>query len=399
MNDEGVLVSSSIDSAGRAGKVLLGIVSVGTAVAGGLLGAPGAFGALAGQFRVRGTTQLPETPTEDQDPVIAAYAIAFPDVYFARAAVAELVQELAQRTTSAARDLAETDEGPEATDALHVLRARERALAFARSEAARLDAHFDAWRATTVSTRMATYELVIDLDEIRVAAVEIGADGRPQFPNSDPTIASSVARMKKIWGDLGVLVLVDGPRGKPQQLAEPIDNTLLVRVPRRVTLSLYTRAETDRGGPTPTDAAAVLIDSRPYLVMDELCEIQAIRLRKSLWAKRTSSLAFSNIGALSGLATTQTAAAAALAETAQAIPGTIATSLEQSTRTYTDVAAARSRAIDERLVELNRLVALKQQEIALAGMYATAGQAADLARLKQDVEILQQRKALADTAD
>jgi hypothetical protein len=132
--------------------------------------------------------------------------------------------------------------------------------------------------------------------------------------------------------------------------------------------------------------------------MDRLCELQTIVFHKSMLAKRTTALTFSDLGALTGVATTRTAAAAALADAAQAIPGTVAASLEQTKKLYDDFGALRDRAIDTRLAELKKQLALKQNEIALAGLHATEAQSAELARLKQQEEILKEQKAIAGYA-
>jgi hypothetical protein len=62
MNDNGVLVSSSVDSTGEAGKVLLGVVSVGATIAGSFLGAPGAFGAVTKLHRARAPSRQAREP-------------------------------------------------------------------------------------------------------------------------------------------------------------------------------------------------------------------------------------------------------------------------------------------------------------------------------------------------
>jgi hypothetical protein len=46
--------------------------------------------------------------------------------------------------------------------------------------------------------------------------------------------------------------------------------------------------------------------------------------------------------------------------------------------------------------ELKKAVALKQNEIALAGLHATEAQAAELKRLQQEEAILKAKKAIAD---
>jgi hypothetical protein len=196
------------------------------------------------------------------------------------------------------------------------------------------------------------------------------------------------------------VVTLDESPSEEHDVKEPDeDNKIVVRSPRRVTLNLYKKDDlSTKERKDPQEATVVLIESKPQLVMDRLGELQTIAFHKSMLAKRTEALTFSSLGALTGIATSRTAAAAALADTAQAIPGTVAASLEQTKKLYDDVGALRSRSIDARLAELKKEVALKQNEVALAGLHTTEAQSAELARLKQQEEILKEQKAIAGYA-
>jgi hypothetical protein len=160
MTDEGVLVSSSVDSSGEAGKVLLGVVSVGASVAGAFVGAPAAFGALATAAHLKAVGEgvqldrivhlLPEEPEQEKDPVMAAFAKAHPAVYRVRKRYAELVEQLQARAADALDEVRDAVDATGRRDALWRLRTCERALDFARAESSRLDEVFNAWRATSL---------------------------------------------------------------------------------------------------------------------------------------------------------------------------------------------------------------------------------------------------------
>jgi hypothetical protein len=404
MTDDGVLVSSSVDSTGEAGKVLLGVVSVGAAIAGGFVGSPGAIGGLARIAHVRELVEggaaeplLPETP---DDPVMAAFAKDNPAVYRMRVRYAELVEELQKRAADALDEVRDAGDTAQRREAIDRLRSCGRALWFARAEAVRLDEVFNAWRATTITTRTETHEILISLDDVRRSGTSVGADQRPIFDAGDDAPSQKAkAKAERIWAETGVVIVLEERAGTVHEATEPPeDNKIVVRSPRRVTLSLYKKDDASAAYKGPQDATVVLIESKPQLVMDQLGELQTIAFHKSMLAKRTSSLTFSDLGALTGIATTRTASAAGLADTAQAIPGTIAASLEQTKKLYDDVGALRNRSIDARLAELKREVALKQNEIALAGLHATEAQSAELARLKQQEAILKEQKTIAGYA-
>jgi hypothetical protein len=417
MTDDGVLVSGSVDSTGEAGKVVLGVVSVGAALAGAVLGSPAAVGALANLTHLNALREnlerdyvLPPTPTDRDDPVIAAFARAKPEVYLMRKRYAELVEELQARIAGVLEGLSEIEEPADRREAMSRLDSDRKALEVARSESQRLDEVFNAWRALTLTTHTETHEILLTLDEIRLSGARIDENRRPVFEAADNRPAQGAkAKAEAIWRDLGVVVVLPDAQdreGEPHVPTQPRKhNKLVVRAPRRVTLDLYKRDDAHpaheqngriRAAGTSPAATAVLVDSKPQLVMDELGELQTLMFRKSIWAKKSGSLKFSSLGALTGVATTRAAEAAALAETAQEIPGKVAGSLEQTKKLYDDVEALRDRSADARLVELKREVALKQNEISLAGLHATEAQAAELKRLQQEEAILKTKKAIAD---
>jgi hypothetical protein len=257
MNDNGVLVSSSVDSTGEAGKVLLGVVSVGATIAGSFLGAPGAFGAVT-KLAHRGLLEgveadhlLAEKPDEEKDPVMAAFAKQDPAVYRARKRYAELVEQLQGRAADALEAVGDAEDAEQRREAAYRLRTCRRALGFARAESARLDEVFTAWRATTISTRTEMHEILLTLDEVRRSNARVGAGGEPVFDAADDVPSQAAkAKAEKIWADLGlVLVLDDDGDGEEHQATEPEeDNKIVVRSPRRVTLSLYKKKDDCRPG-------------------------------------------------------------------------------------------------------------------------------------------------------
>ena len=418
MTDDGVLVSSSVDSTGEAGKVVLGAVSVGATIAGAFLGAPGAVGAvtkLAHEGLAVGAepeSLLPDEPDEEQDPVMAAFAKQNTAVYRRRKRYAELVEKLQSRAADALSTLCDTDDAELRRDAVYRLRTDQRALSFARAESARLDEVFNAWRATTINTRTEAHQTLLTLDEIRLSRAGVDGAGKVVFAAADdlPSQAAK-AKAEKIWTDLGVVLALErgtDDAGDTPEVSEPHeDNKILVRSPRRITLSLYRRKDDEdakaalspqRRHNAEAEPTAELVEAKPQEVMDRLCAVHTIVFHKSILAKRTTALTFSDLGALTGIATTRTAAAAALADTAQAIPGTVAASLEEAKKLSDDVGALRDRAIDARLAELKKEVAVKQNEIALAGLHATEAQSAELTRLQQQEAILKAQKTLAGYA-
>ena len=114
--------------------------------------------------------------------------------------------------------------------------------------------------------------------------------------------------MQAAFEALGVVVVVaDDAAGAPR-LADAVrptvaENEILVRLPRRVRLTVY---ELDPGG------QLVKRSSSPALVMDGRCPHATVALTKALFGKRAVKLGFSGGSALESLRIGATSGAAAV---------------------------------------------------------------------------------------
>ncbi len=128
--------------------------------------------------------------------------------------------------------------------------------------------------------------------------------------------------------------------------------------------------------------------------MDGRCPHATLRIAKTLFGKRALKLGFSAGSALESLRVAATSEAAAVADTAASLPNAVALGLERSKRIVDRVAALRGAGLDQQISVLTRELQLKRQEIAQSGLLATADSYAELASLKREVALLEQRKAL-----
>ncbi|HUK76848.1 MAG TPA: hypothetical protein VL117_04515 [Thermoleophilia bacterium] len=423
--DDGRLVTSAVALTGRAGTVAAGALSAGASLAGVLLGSPamalscaGAEAATAHRLAssndgARAVAPGPAPATAvgaaagprpvaadpasaEREAVGAAYRAAHPHEGAALDACAALVPELVAGLTDALRAVPVAGADKERTEALAAVHALESSIAAARSQAGALDEHFRAWRATTLVTRLEHYEFLLELDTLvaaRTSPVLENGRLRSAGAGSDEQ-AAALAAVQAAFEALGVVVVVDdepgfsGPTAPAAPAAPapspPGQNELLVRLPRRVRLTAY---ELDGG-------VLVQRSSNPALVMDRRCPRVTVRLAKTLFGKRTLKLGFSAGSALQSLHVAATSEAAGLAEAADALPNAVALGLDRSRRIVGRVAALRGAELDQRLAVLTRQLQLKRQEIAQAGLLATEGSYGELAALKRQVELLQQRKEL-----
>ena len=243
-----------------------------------------------------------------------------------------------------------------------------------QSELDRLNGLFDAWRATTRSTRVETHQHYVELESIGDLRVRDGH--KPNLANADPTV-------KFAWDELGVIVTIE-PAGEFQPVkAEKRHNEVLVRIPRVATIDVYERA---------ADGTAVLRESKPHLVMDGSCKTETVRLRKSMWSKRSAKLGFSELGAMTSYKHETESAAAAAAKTAGELPATVASSLESASKARKQLSALRTAGLEEELSQVKQEAEAKQQELTLSGLAATEAQHERLERLKQKAAIHEQRE-------
>jgi hypothetical protein len=380
VTDEGLLKSSSLESTGELGKVLTSVVGAATTVAGALLSPAGVGGAVATGaylFMAEAPEVEPEAPTP-ADLEAAAFAESDSEAAALRSAFQMLVKQVNVQILQVAQELAAAD----TNEGLWALQRRllvlQRLLEVLQARLDVLNGLFKAWRATTIQTEVAEYERLISLEHIRKANAMVSKDGIQYCGEVTPEIEFA-------WSELGVAVTVEG--ASRRRASEPMSrkNQILVRMPRLATINVY---EKDK------DGKPVLKQSKPHLVMDSTCEIQAIRLRKSLFAKRSVSVGFSDLGALKSYAHQADSTAAAIASTAESLPGTVTASLENVVKAKGAVDSLRSRDLQQRLAKVKAEAELKQQELNAAGLSATAKDHGALERLKQEVAKLEQEDKL-----
>ncbi len=269
----------------------------------------------------------------------------------------------------------------------------------ARAQVGALDEHFRAWRAGTIAQRLEDYEFLLDLDTLVAAPAlpELDAGRLRSSGAGDAGNAAALAAVQAAFEALGVVVIVEDDPGAgsagaagaetgPAARSSVAENEILVRLPRRVRLTSY---ELDAGG------ELVKRSSNAALVMDARCRHATVRIAKTLFGKRAVKLGFSAGSALASLRVAATSEAAGRPTRPAALPGAVglgAGALQEGSSTGSPPCAAPGSTSRSRV--LTRELQLKRQEIAQAGLLATAGSYAELAQLKRQVALLEQRKAL-----
>jgi hypothetical protein len=418
------LVSASTETSGQAGKIVLG--AVGVAAAGASLVAGFAPGVLGGTSLLAGATRgvMEAAPDDDsaveeailsaaakvsKDAVVVAKAFLKEnkEVALARKRFSDLALGLLDdlREALGAVELAQGDDDAHKKAVARVVTC-QKALEVARAEVTRLNAIFDAWRAGKIKEATETVERRIPLQKVIEAATA---------PAN--AVDGDLKCVREILLKLGTWVVAEGGDAlangdytleavTTRCLEPPARSTgegVLLRQPRRTTLAIYQYYKNDKPAPyagkpyPPTISAGAnfrLVERRTCFVVDSNCRHEFVPFRRSLWAKKTTALTLSQLGGLKTYTATATSQAAAIAETAGAVPSTVSSALADATKIRGEFDALKDRSLDLQIAEIKKQIDLKTQELTLAGLNATSAQFAELERLKQQQAILEAQAAI-----
>jgi hypothetical protein len=311
--------------------------------------------------------------SEGEDPVEGKYQEDSPEVAARRQRIATLLSEVQEAQVTVAEEVLADPADPGS------LRARWDLLQEVRqsleSDLGVLDAHFAAWHAGTIETADESFEFTVPLTELKSTAGEPGEACTTELPDAPKTLPD-------LWRRYGVGVSVTWGAGRSDKQipVTPQASQIATRIPDLVMVSIV---EHQQGVP-------VVTASSRHLVMDDQSKTEYFLLEKSLFGRRSLALTFEDDGIVTGVAVE---GAASLAEAASAIgqlPAAVASGLGSLNTTVSGVATARRAAQEAELAQVKQQVELEQQRITKAGLQATA---ADAARLQR----LQQVKALLDT--
>ena len=201
----------------------------------------------------------------------------------------------------------------------------------------------------------------------------------------DPTARS-------VWDEYGVALARDdtyAPREQPPDIVhgdpERQHQGIWVRHPRLGVLHVVH---------SRPDGAVRIERTERRLLMDDKCQREFIPLDKGLFGKRSLTLSFSSLGALTGIKESRTGAGD-LSNALGAIPAGAAGALESTSKMLATINALRASEDTEAVADLKRQIERKTQDLNSKGLDANEDDFAELQRLKQMVEIVNARKTLA----
>jgi hypothetical protein len=356
------LVSASAESTGQLGTVLTAAATV----AGGVLG----LGAVKTAAGVALGVPAPQDPVDNQ------YRQDHPDVHARRKQTVDLLDRLRQAQLALADEVVADPAAATAAARWNLLRRIRRSL---EDDLAALDTHFAAWRAGTIETVDESFEFAVPLADLKGTAGE-PADAATQ------SSAEAPKTLVDLWRRYGVGITATWGAGRNDTRATipPTPAKIVTRIPDLVTLSIV---EHRHGVPVVTAASR-------HLIMDERSQVEYFELEKSLFGRRSLALTFDADGVVTGVAVEGAASLAEAASTVGRLPASVAGGIGSLNTAVSGLATARRAALDAELARIKQQVELEQQRIAQAGLNATATDAARLQRLQQLQAILDTQTAI-----
>lgn len=380
LTEDGRLKSTDVEVSGEAGKVVLGVVGAATSLAAAVVAPPvlplGLKTLLVDPRTAAAAsakTPAGPTPREIEENAFAAENAEV-------AAMRARYVSLAEAAAKAVADLSESllaNPGEIGEAKIAQLKRLETARARVQAELDHYNDLFKAWRTSKLTTRVENYQRAILLDTLHGIELEEGVA---------PALAKLPAQVRFAWEKLGVAATLEPPPPRPRvPIAE--ENEVLVRIPRRTVLNVY---EKDK------DGKPVLKESKRQLVMDSACEVVTVKLRRSFFAKRAVKIGFDELGGLASFKQESESSAAAVAAAAGELPGKVTGSVEDAVKIRKGLGELGSQGLAEELSRVKQEAEKKQQEITLAGLTATAQDKAELERLKDQAELLEQRRKIGE---
>ena len=252
---------------------------------------------------------------------------------------------------------------------------------------AALDAHYAAWLAGRVTSIDDQFELVVRLVDLPATIEDADAKfGGKALSDASPGVVPD--DLGDLWRRYGLAVLAkwERVRAGTDQVVTTESDDLIAREAEPITISVVEHV---------AEQPVVTSLSR-HLVADTRSPLRIYRLKRSWFGRRSLAMSFSENGYLSGV---DAEGVAALGEAAKALAGTpaaLGSGVESFTKLQGGLTTARQAGLAAELSRVKSQVELRQQEILAAGLDVTAGDAARLARLKQLKEIFEAQTAIKD---
>jgi len=380
----GLLTAANAQSTGALPDFIKGLVRFGVSLVGVFFGFPGRAGPTPeGRTQANGKT-LEEKYKEDHETRAAR-----------RKKVRDAIHGIEEKLTTLATEVSEQQDEQKRQGTLDHIEDLESALGLLREQAKPMDEHFDAWRAKKEPQLETDHTLEVNWEELPLVTdlvPEDSEDGPPAGTDKEPTGSREVdlKGSKEIFDTFGIVVARSA--SEPREL-----NPGGAKDPGKPYPGIFYRPviplhlvffEKDRSG------SFVKTGDQTFPVFAGGNSVGFIEFGKTRWSKESASATFGENGELVTLSSVKESAAAAAARTAGELPAEVFSALETANKIIDEAQKTSLQGVEHRISQLQKRKELLEADIALGTAVDNRSRTEEVARLKSEIELLQQKKAL-----
>jgi len=222
---------------------------------------------------------------------------------------------------------------------------------------------------------------------------------KPAAIDNGSVVIDELGSAKALWDETGLVVTATPEaaefalKGTDATGAYATAEGVFHRVPRKMEWTLWRSVKPQPDG--KSDPKVERVSQGISWVVDLQSKLRFVKFRRSWWAKRKAAIDFAADGTASKLTVGATSSAASITTALGTAPQTFSDALTTVKSIAGTSAELADRAAKERLDDLTRAYDTRAAELKNDAQDLTAGDYAELERLKQQVALAEQRAALA----
>lgn len=269
---------------------------------------------------------------------------------------------------------------------LQALRETERLMS---ERIATLDVHYSVWLAGRRTTIDEEFEFVIPLAELRETLEDVTtAHGVALSDKESKGIPSTAG---DLWRRYGLAVLLAWTRTRTRQPQAPVASAASTKVLAREAEPVVIKVVEHQ------NERPVITSTSRHLVADATSPQHEYELKRTFFGRRSLAISFSDNGYLSGLDAEGAAVLGEAAKSLSGAPAALGSGVDSFNKLSSGLTTARQAGLTSELARVKAEVELRQQRLVAAGLDVTTGDATRLARLTQLKDILEAQTAIKGT--
>lgn len=311
-------------------------------------------------------------------------------------AYADLAKTGTEKLLAARAELSITEDPIAGARAARRIQYLEDLVADSKAEIAKVEGLFEAWSSAHLERKEQHLVFTLAVDELPIH--DDPTSFLPAWSGFKSSTTDAESLIRHIWETLGVLVEI-GPISN-QEAYRPNEEGVVRgtpdlesvhwREPRLARLWVW------RVGPGEHPVLEKMSDA---LVTDRFSKSRSFKLEGRFFGDQAAAITMDPLGGPAKFVSGDKGRAGAIADTISAAPEQFLAGLDAVTKASTAIGDLSTSGAEIRLKAIKRQVEQRTQGLELEGLNATAGDWAELKRLKQQVEITEAQGALAPRSE